>query len=210
MIDMAMDEKEKGYFITDIEYNDEILKVTRADGSVSEEPFSYHNLGFYRNQMVNHIKDNINPFMDDLSKDSFFTFVKRYAAIIGGIVGLYFLYNFDIHIIMKIIITILVLLAEVGYYLYNELYLTLVGSEVIESLAYEYYLKNIDKFRYYDREHFTDGFIVPPEDVGKYQLTQDMLTQIIQGIDDFEDKGFEPEEMTLSYKRQTDNGKSMV
>lgn len=210
MIDMAMDEKEKGYFITDIEYNDEILKVTRADGSVSEEPFSYHNLGFYRNQMVNHIKDNINPFMDDLSKDSFFTFVKRYAAIIGGIVGLYFLYNFDIHIIMKIIITILVLLAEVGYYLYNELYLTLVGSEVIESLAYEYYLKNIDKFRYYDREHFTDGFIVPPEDVSKYQLTQDMLTQIIKGIDDFKDKGFEPEEMTLSYKRQTDNGKSMV
>lgn len=210
MIDMAMDEKEKGYFITDIEYNDEILKVTRADGSVSEEHFSYHNLGFYRNQMVNHIKDNINPFMDDLGKDSFLTFVKRYAAIIGGIVGLYFLYNFDIHIIMKIIINILVLLAEVGYYLYNELYLTLVGSEVIEGLAYEYYLKNIDKFRYYDREHFTYGFIVPPEDVGKYQLTQDMLTQIIQGIDDFKDKGFEPEEMTLSYKRKTDNGKSMI
>ena len=62
----------------------------------------------------------------------------------------------------------------------------------------------------YDREHFTDGFIVPPEDVGKYQLTQDMLTQIIQGIDEFREQGFEPEEMTLSYKRKTDNGKSMI
>lgn len=210
MIDMAMDEKDKQFFITDIEYNDEILKITRADGTVSEEPFSYHNLGFYRNQMVNHIQDNINPFMDDLSKDSFFTFVKRYSAIIGGVVGLYFLYNVDIHVIMKIIITILAVLGELAYYLYNELYLTIVGSEVIEGLAYEYYLKNIDKFRYFDKEHYTDGFIVPPEDVGKYKLTQDMLAQILQRIEEFKEKGFEPEEMTLSYKRQTETGKSMI
>lgn len=210
MIDMAMEEKDKSFFITDIEFNDEILKVTRADGSVSEETFSYHNLGFYRNQMVNHIKDNIDSFMNELSKDSFFTFVKRYAAIIGGVVGLYFLYNVDIHLIMKIIITVLVLLGELGYYLYNELYLTIVGSEVIEGLAYEYYIKNIDKFRYFDKEHYTDGFIVPPEDVSRYRLTQDMLTQILQGIEEFKEKGFEPEEMTLSYKRQPDNGKSMI
>ena len=105
----------------------------------------------------------------------FFTFVKRYAAIIGGIVGLYFLYNFDIHIAMKIIITVLLLLGEVGYYLYNELYLHIVGGEVLECLATEYYINNLDTFTFYDRENYTDGFIVPPEDIGKYQLTKDML-----------------------------------
>ncbi len=210
MIDMTLDEKNKEYFITQIEHDDKEIKVTRADGNSTTEPYSGHNLGFYRNKMVENAKENIGPYMDDLGKDSFFTFVKRYAAIIGGVVGLYFLYNVDIHLIMKIIITILVLLGELGYYLYNELYLGIIGREVMECLATEYYIKNIDKFRYFDKEHYTDGFIVPPEDIGKYQLTQDVLEQVAQGIEQFREQGFEPEEMTLSYKRQPDNGKSMI
>ena len=210
MIDMVMDEKNREYFITDIEFDDKVLKVTRADGSVSTEPFSYHNLGFYRTKMIENAKLNINPFMDDLSKDSFFTFVKRYAAIIGGIVGLYFLYNVDIHLIIKIILTILVVLGEAAYYLINQLYLILLSDQVSESLATEFYLKNISKFTYYDRDNYTDGYIVPPEDIGKYRLTQDTLEQILQGIEKFKEQGFEPEEMILSYKRKTENPKNML
>ena len=210
MIDMVMDEKNKEYFITNIEYDDKVLKVTRADGTVTTEPFSYHNLGFYRTKMIENAKLNINPFMDDLSKDSFFTFVKRYAAIIGGIVGLYFLYNVDIHLIIKIILTILVVLGEAAYYLINQLYLILLSEQVSESLATEFYLKNISKFTYYDRDNYTDGYIVPPEDIGKYRLTQDTLEQILQGIEEFKEQGFEPEEMILSYKRKTENPKNML
>ncbi len=210
MIDMVMDEKNREYFITDIEFDDKVLKVTRADGSVSTEPFSYHNLGFYRTKMIENAKLNINPFMDDLSKDSFFTFVKRYAAIIGGIVGLYFLYNVDIHLIIKIILTILVVLGEAAYYLINQLYLILLSEQVSESLATEFYLKNISKFTYYDRDNYTDGYIVPPEDIGKYRLTQDTLEQILYGIEEFKEQGFEPEEMILSYKRKTENPKNML
>ena len=210
MIDMVMDEKNKEYFITNIEYDDKVLKVTRADGTVTTEPFSYHNLGFYRTKMIENARLNINPFMDDLSKDSFFTFVKRYAAIIGGIVGLYFLYNVDIHLIIKIILTILVVLGEAAYYLINQLYLILLSEQVSESLATEFYLKNISKFTYYDRENYTDGYIVPPEDIGKYRLTQDTLEQILQGIEEFKEQGFEPEEMILSYKRKTENPKNML
>lgn len=210
MIDMVMDEKNREYFITDIEFDDKVLKVTRADGSVSTEPFSYHNLGFYRTKMIENAKLNINPFMDDLSKDSFFTFVKRYAAIIGGIVGLYFLYNVDIHLIIKIILTILVVLGEAAYYLINQLYLILLSDQVSESLATEFYLKNISKFTYYDRDNYTDGYIVPPEDIGKYRLTQDTLEQILHGIEEFKEQGFEPEEMILSYKRKTENPKNML
>lgn len=210
MIDMVMDEKNKEYFITNIEYDDKVLKVTRADGTVTTEPFSYHNLGFYRTKMIENARLNINPFMDDLSKDSFFTFVKRYAAIIGGIVGLYFLYNVDIHLIIKIILTILVVLGEAAYYLINQLYLILLSEQVSESLATEFYLKNISKFTYYDRDNYTDGYIVPPEDIGKYRLTQDTLEQILQGIEEFKEQGFEPEEMILSYKRKTENPKNML
>ena len=209
MLDMVMDEKNKKYFITDIEVRDGKIIITRADESVTEEPYSGHNLGFYRMQMVRNAKENINPYMDDLGKDSFLTFVKRYAAIIGGVVGLYFLYNFDIHIAMKIILTILIVLGEVGYYLYNELYLNIVGSEVLECLATEYYIDNLNIFSYYDKEHYTDGFIVPPEDIGKYGLTKDMLEQLATGIKEARDNGSEPEHMKLTYKKQ-DTPKNMV
>ncbi len=201
MIDMVMDDNNKKYFITDIEVRDGKIIITRADESVTEEPYSGHNLGFYRMQMIKGAKENIELYMDDLGKDSFFTFVKRYAAIIGGIVGLYFLYNFDIHIAIKIIITILLLLGEVGYYLYNELYLSIVGNEVLECLATEYYIKNLSTFSYYDKENYTDGFIIPPEDIGKYQLTEDMLKQLGAGIEEAKEKGSEPQDMKLTYKK---------
>lgn len=210
MLDMTMEDKDKKYFITDIEHIDDILRVTRADGTVEEEIFSNHNLGVYRHRMIESAKDSINPFMDELSKDSFFTFVKRYAAIIGGIVSLFFLYNVDIHVIMKIILTILIVLGELGYYLYNQLYLMIIGDQVIECLATEYYLKNLNKFNYFDREHFTDGYIVPPEDISKYKLTQDSLEQIVQTIEDFKKQGFESDEISLSYKRQSVNPKSVI
>lgn len=210
MLDMVMEEKNKEYFITDIEVKDGKLIISRADGSKSEETFTEHNLGFYRMRMIESAKEHINPYMNDLGKDSFMTFVKRYAAIIGGVLGLFLLYNVDIHVVMKIVITILVLLGELGYYLYNELYLHIVGGEVLECLAVEYYLKNLNIFKYYDNENYTDGFIVPPEDIGKYQLTKEALEQVKQGIEDFIKQGFEPKDMSLSYKSRTEPGKSML
>lgn len=211
MLDMTMDDKDKEYFITDIEYDDKVLKVTRADGSVSEEKFSEHNLGFYRLQMIKYAKENIEGYLDDIGKDSLLVFVKRYGAIIGGIVGLYFLYNVDIHLIIKIIITILILLGEMAYYVLNSLYLSVVNMEALEVLATKYYLKNLDYFRYYDNENGTDGFIVPPEDIGKYGLTRDMLEQIYNNINEFKKEGYEPKNMSLTYKRrETENDKSMI
>lgn len=211
MLDMTMDDKDKEYFITDIEYDDKVLKVTRADGSVSEEKFSEHNLGFYRLQMIKYAKENIEGYLDDIGKDSLLVFVKRYGAIIGGLVGLYFLYNVDIHLIIKIIITILILLGEMAYYVLNSLYLSVVNMEALEVLATEYYLKNLDHFRYYDNENGTDGFIVPPEDIGKYGLTKDMLEQIYNNINEFKKEGYEPKNMSLTYKRrETENDKSMI
>ena len=101
-------------------------------------------------------------------------------------------------------------MGEAAYYLINQLYLILLSDQVSESLATEFYLKNISKFTYYDRDNYTDGYIVPPEDIGKYRLTQDTLEQILQGIEEFKEQGFEPEEMILSYKRKTENPKNMV
>lgn len=210
MLDMSMNEKDKEYFITNIEVNDNKIIVTRADGSKTEEEFSGHNLGFYRNRMIENAKSFINPYLDDLGKDSFLTFVKRYVAIIGGVIGLYFLYNVDIHIVMKIILSILVVLGEVGYYLYNQLYLWILGGEVNECLATEYYLNNIDTFKYFDRDNYTDGFVIPPEDIGKYELTQSMLEKLGAGIKEYREKEVKPEDMKLVYQKVNENKKSML
>ena len=43
----------------------------------------------------------------------------------------------------------------------------------------------MNAFRYYDKENYTDGYIVPPEDIGKYQLTKDVLEQLKNGIEEF-------------------------
>ena len=80
---------------------------------------------------------------------------------------------------------------------------------MLECLATEYYLNNLSTFTYYDKENYTDGFIVPPEDIGKYQLTKDMLEQLAQGIKEARDNGAEPEHMKLTYKKQ-DTPKNMV
>lgn len=202
MMDMTFLEKDKEYFITDIDVIDGKIIVTRADGSKSEEDFTEHNLGFYRNLMVKNANQYIGPYMDDLGKDSFMTYVKKYGAIIVGVVGLYFLYNFDIHIAIKIILSILVILGEIAFFLFNELYLCIVGAEAMECMATEYYLKNIDTFRYLDKEHYIDGFIVPPEDIAKYSLTEDMLVQIKENIENFKKDGVEPQDITLTYKNK--------
>lgn len=209
MLDMAIDDKNKKYFITDIDVKDDILIITRADGNISEEPYTAHNLGCYRMKMIRYAKENINDYMTDLGKDSFKTLAKRYSTIIGGIIGLFFLYNFDVHIVMKIILTILILLGEVGYYLYNRLYLNVVAIELLECMATEYYIDNLDIFSYYDKDNYTDAFIIPPEDIGKYHLTKDMLEQLADGIKRARDNGIELEHLKLVYKKE-DISKNMV
>lgn len=209
MLDMVIDDKKKQYFITDIDVKDDKIIITKADGNVSEVPYTAHNLGFYRMQMIKYAKENINDYVSDLGIDSFKTLAKRYSAIVGGVIGLYFLYNFDIHIAMKIILTIFVLLGEIGYYLYNRMYLNVVAIELLECMATEYYIDNLDIFSYYDKDNYTDDFIIPPEDISRYHLTKDMLEQLADGIKRARDNGIDSKNMKLVYDKD-EKFKNMV
>lgn len=200
MLDFTKNEEDKKYFITNIEQKEGMLIVSRADGTVEKEKFSEHNLGFTRMKMVEQLKTYLGPYMDYISKESFTTYVKKYGSIIGGIVGLYFLYNVDIHIIMKILITALVLIGELGYFIYNEVILTVMWDIASECLAYDFYLKNIKEFMYFDKENYTDGFIVPPEDIANHHITVDMLEQILNNVREFKNQGFEDENISVDYK----------
>lgn len=204
MMNMVYGDKEaEQYFITDIEQKDESLVITHADKSVEELKYTDHNLSFYRSRMIDQAKTHVKCFGDTLSLESFKVYVKRVATIIAGIVGLYFLYNFDIHILMKIILTILLAFGELAYYLFNEVVLDLMSADSIETLATEYYLAHLQDFQYYDSERGIDGYILPPEDIGKHRLDQKCLEQMSETIKDFKSQGFEDKEIYLTYKRET-------
>lgn len=195
------DKEEEQYFITDLECKDDKIVVTHANGSKEETKLTAHNLSFYRNRMIEQAEKSLPEFSRVLSKESFKVCAKKFGAIIGGLVGLFLLYNLDIHIIMKIIITILVLLGEAFYYLFSEILLGVMSPDCVETLATEYYLANLNDFRYYDQEQGVDGYILPPEDIGKYKLDDNLLKQMSEVIKDFKSQGFEDKEISLTYKK---------
>lgn len=202
MMNMVYGNKDaEQYFITGLDCQDDKLIVTHADGTTEETKLTAHNLGFYRNRMIEQARQNLPKFSCVLSKESFMVYVKRVGAIIGGLVGLFLLYNIDIHIIMKIIITILLVLGELGYYLFNEIVLSVMSEDCAETLATEYYLANLSDFQYYDPENGVDGYILPPEDISKYKLDDRMLSQMSGVIKDFKSQGFEDKEIYLTYQK---------
>lgn len=205
MINMV-DGDEKKYFITDIFFdgNSNEIVVKYGDGNETREPFVFHNLQFYRHKMIEQSFKHLPHFLDELSKYSFLVVVRKYIVIIGGILSMVLLYNLDIHIIMKIILSVLIVLGEVGYYLYNEVILTLMGSVVSEGLATETYLKYIDNFRYLndDKEY---EFFLPPEAIARYGLTSDMVEDLNRVLESLKNDGYVNKEITLSYKREEIN-----
>lgn len=195
--------EEEKYFITDLEKKDDKLVVTHADARVEETKFTEHNLGFYRRRMIEQAKQKLPEFSIVLSKESFKAYVKRYGSLIGSVVGLFFLYNVDIHIIMKILLTILIVLGEAAYFVFNTIMLSVMQEDCRETLATEYYLANINDFQYYDKEKGVDGYILPPEDISRYKLDDRMLAQMSETIADFKSQGFEDKDIYLTYQKST-------
>ncbi|MDE5888858.1 MAG: hypothetical protein K2H20_02440 [Bacilli bacterium] len=208
MMNMVHGDKEaEKYFITDIETKEDKLIIKLADGTIEELKFTDHNLGFYRRRMIEQAKTKLPNFADVLSKESFLVYVKRVGAIIAGVLGLFLAYNVDIHIIMKIVLTILITLGELAYYLWNEIVLSVISEDCRETLATEYYLAHLQDFQYYDPDKGVDGYILPPEDISKYRLDDRMLAQMSDTIKDFKNQGFNDDEIYLTYqKRQPKKG----
>ena len=107
MIPLSSNNQKEEYYIMDIKIEDEKLFIYYADGREECIPFSKHNLGVFRNRMVIQAKENIDSCLNKIAKESFGVYFKRFMTVIGLLVGLYFLYNLDIHVIMKIILALL-------------------------------------------------------------------------------------------------------
>ncbi len=202
MMNMVYGDKDKEqYFITDIEVKDDKIIITRADGSKEESKLTDRNLGFYRSRMIDQAEKNLPNFSIELSKESFMVYVRRVGAIVGGLLSFFLLYNIDIHIIIKIILALLITLGEIFYYLWNEIVLSVMSNDCCETLATEYYLANLQTFRYYDAEKGVDSYILPPEDISRYNLDDRLLTKMSETIKDFKSQGYEDGDIYLTYKK---------
>lgn len=200
MIPMTGDEDKLKYFITSIQKEEDQLVIKYASGEDDCSKYSLHNLNAARNRMIDQARECLPNFISTMATEYFKTIALKYAAILGGIIGLFFLYNIDIHIIMKIIITLLALGGEVVYYLINKVYLAVLDMASEEALATKYYINNLADFRYYNPELGQDEFILPIEDISKYCLCQKDLEELSKIVKDFKSKGYESKEITLSYK----------
>jgi len=61
-------------------------------------------------------------------------------------------------------------------------------------------IKNLSQFRYYDSQSGNDEYILPIEDIKKYNLSVECINQLVKNIEDCKAHGYEANEITLSYK----------
>ena len=88
-------------------YKDNEIVLTFADGH--EEvmgPYSLHNMNFYRYRVQRQFYEFYDKYMNEMALESFKVCVKKFGSVALSLAGLFFMYNFDIHIIIKILLTL--------------------------------------------------------------------------------------------------------
>ena len=202
MVDMTRNKEEQESFITNINKDNDSLVVSYASGNETTERFSLHNMNYYRGKMEEQANMYVGKYLDKLSIKSFSIYVARVSSIILGLFSLFLSYNIDIHIIMKILLTILVALLEFGYYIYSDIKLDILYTQALEGMATEYYLNNIDDFKYKNPHTYEFGYIVPIEEISKMGLTEDWLKAASEKIKELISSGIEKEDISLSLSKK--------
>lgn len=202
MLDMTRYEEEQNDYIVDLKVNDDgNMVITYANGEVVEEKYTEHNYSFYRGKMV----DQAIKYSDDAIKDLGIEWLKfegiRYGLLLGGVVSMFFLYNVDIHVIIKIILAILVVLGEAVQLFFTQLGLASIEDDSIKAFAYNEYIKHLNNFRYYDNETGTIEYTLPIEDVDIHDMDQSFILKVNGVIEDMKEKGSEPKDMRVVYSK---------
>lgn len=199
MLDFAKNEEEEKSFIVDIETTPDTMIIKYADGHEVTEKLSKHNLNVYRYRMERQALANIDFAYDTLAKDSFVVCMRKLLAIVGGIICGIIFYNIDVHIIMRIVLYLLLLLGEAYYYIYSELFLSVLGDDLREVEATDCYLKNINLFKYFDDLEGETGYIIPIEDIDRHRFTKEQLEKLAIIIKEFKNEGVEEKNISLTY-----------
>lgn len=200
MIDMTLDENDKRCYIIDFQVNDEELYVTRANGEIYVLSYTEHNLNSLRFAMIRQVREYSQKYIDVKEKESLDLLISEVRTFICGIIALFFLYSIDIHIIIKIILTIIVVLFELFYGLVKFYDICMLGEEFVECEALETYIENIDTFSY-TNSSYDIVYRLPIEDISKCGFSKEDLENFVREIQCFKLQGVEDEDISLDYKK---------
>ena len=183
MVNMTLYDDEEPTYIINIRNVDNNIVLTYADGH--EEimgPYTLHNMNFYRYRVQRQFYEFYDKYMDEMAAESFKVCVKKFGGVILSLVGLFFMYNFDIHIIIKILLTLGVLAAEVFCYFLKHYDLLVIGQELNRVEALETYFKNSREFMVYNETENEDDFVLGVEDVWQNDLGKEDVLSILADI----------------------------
>lgn len=149
MRDITLNDKDKEGYVSNIEVNDnnEII-VHYASGKVENcGLFSQHNFEFYLGRMEKQFYEYKDSFLDYEGKLCLQLYAKRIISGIMALLSIWFSYNIDIHVLMKIFLFILIIITS----FLNEVYLK--SKLIVEDMkignvdAMDYFLKHKDEFK---------------------------------------------------------------
>ena len=180
MVNMTLYDDEEESYIVDIKKENDRIMVYYADGHADDMgPYSLHNMNFYRLRAQRQFHEFYDKYMDQAGLDSLRICIKKFGSIAVDAFGLFLLYNFDIHIIIKIILTIGMIGINIFYYFLKHYDLLVLGQELDRVEALELYLDNVREFMIYNEDEGEDDYSLAIEDIWQNDLHKDEVSEII-------------------------------
>lgn len=202
MIDMTLKEEDKKDFIVDITVNEDGIKVTYANGFTETcKVASKHNLEFYRGKMEEQALKHVDKFVINCGIKGLLFLKTEMVPIILSVIGLFLSYNFDISILSKILITLLVLVINLFVLVFYEYNIFKYIKLTEEADAVRYYLDNKDNFLTTD-ENNEKSYCLNIEEIGQLHMNEKMVKDIEKSISEFKDTLGEDAVITLTKVRK--------
>ena len=124
----------------------------------------------------------ITDFLAELIFLIFKVCVKKFGSVALSLAGLFFMYNFDIHIIIKILLTLGVAALEVFYYFVKHYDLLVIGQELNRVEALETYFNNSREFMVHNEDENEDDYVLGVEDVWQNDLRKEEVLSILEDV----------------------------
>lgn len=205
MLDMTTNQKEKETYITDLKHNDEQITINYANGQINTEKFIEHNLHAYRYRMEEQVKKYSADFIEKRKVAYIIVTMEQFGALIVGLMGLNFIYDIDINIVMKNIFRVLLLVAAFLITSITQGAKNYLAKETAECLTYKEYLKKRQSFKYYDCEKQEERDVLNIEEISQNNLTTADLDEIIKRLQEFKETyGDDIADLKLTYTKKND------
>lgn len=183
MVNMTLYDEEESSYIIDIRKKDNEIVLTYADGHEDiMGSYSLHNMNFYRYRVQRQFYEFYDKYMDEMALESFKVCFKKFGGVILSLVGLFFMYNFDIHIIIKILLTLGVVAIDVFYYFLKHYDLLMIGQELNRVEALETYFQNSREFMIHNENENEDDYVLGVEDVWQNDLRKEEVLSILEDV----------------------------